>query len=260
MMPLNWFLEALKWRNLMNRVEKLPYIEAYKAVLSGVTMTMFTPNRTGEYLGRHAFLKEPLQVTAFQATILSSVAQIIVTLSAGLLALYYIIPLVPAHSLSDTGNHLWLTALIPVFILAYFFSDGIMKLLSHIPVLQVLTKKYGFIESYSFMSLLNALVLAYTRYLVYAIQFVLVLYVFEVYIPFETALASVAMIFLLQTFVPSVAAFDIGVRGNVALFMLGFFTDNEAQVLGASICVWFVNLVIPALIGYVIIVFRKFVK
>jgi len=46
---LNWGLEAKKWQVLIKNLEPLNYFVALKGVLSGVTLSLNTPNRMGEY-------------------------------------------------------------------------------------------------------------------------------------------------------------------------------------------------------------------
>ena len=49
MMFFNWLLEALKWQFLIKKIEKISLITALRAVFSGITVSVFTPNRVGEY-------------------------------------------------------------------------------------------------------------------------------------------------------------------------------------------------------------------
>ena len=52
MMFLNWLVEALKWRYMISKIENISIMTAYRAVLTGITVSTFTPNRIGEYGGR----------------------------------------------------------------------------------------------------------------------------------------------------------------------------------------------------------------
>ena len=52
MMFLNWFLESLKWRFLISKIEKISINRSIRAIFSGITISTFTPNRIGEYGGR----------------------------------------------------------------------------------------------------------------------------------------------------------------------------------------------------------------
>ena len=62
MMPLCWLVESVKWRVLMRPALLLSIPQALKAVLGGVAISLFTPNRIGEYGGRILFVppKKPV--------------------------------------------------------------------------------------------------------------------------------------------------------------------------------------------------------
>ena len=52
MMLANWMLESYKWRLLMTAIEDIGFFKSMKAIFSGITIALFTPNRVGEYGGR----------------------------------------------------------------------------------------------------------------------------------------------------------------------------------------------------------------
>lgn len=255
LMVLNWVLETAKWRLMVQKVEPIGFWKAFMAVLCGVTFTMFTPNRMGEYGGRFLFLKEPLRPAAFQATLLGSIAQIIATLFFGVigLGLYF--------NRSDSGflSHsifglLWIMVAVPLLLVVYFNADVI---LGKLPFKERWNNILFNWVHYSTTELWAALLMALARYSVYAIQFLLLLQVFTSKPSFDLWHATgVTLVFLIQTVVPSIALFDLGIRGNAAIALLDNGTA-AAQVLAAAYCLWFVNLVLPALIGFVIILGRR---
>lgn len=58
LLPINWLLEIEKWRTLL-RINPVPsrWI-LMKAVFTGITFSLFTPNRIGEYGGRVWWLEK----------------------------------------------------------------------------------------------------------------------------------------------------------------------------------------------------------
>ena len=48
-MPVNWFAESYKWQLLVNPIENIGFKAAVFAVLSGLAVAMFTPNRSGDF-------------------------------------------------------------------------------------------------------------------------------------------------------------------------------------------------------------------
>ena len=54
----NWGLEARKWQVILKKLERISFFTAFKAVLSGLTLSLNTPNRIGEYGGRILYVKD----------------------------------------------------------------------------------------------------------------------------------------------------------------------------------------------------------
>ena len=53
LMFANWSLEALKWKLSVQHVQPVSFARAVKAILSGVSFSVTTPNRTGSGAARH---------------------------------------------------------------------------------------------------------------------------------------------------------------------------------------------------------------
>ncbi len=58
MMPLNWGIEAQKWRYIMEPKEEISFWRASKGVLAGASVSSLSPNRIGDFLGRVFVLKK----------------------------------------------------------------------------------------------------------------------------------------------------------------------------------------------------------
>ena len=76
----NWMLEAYKWRLLISGIEYISPWKSLKAIFSGITIAIFTPNRIGEYGGRVFHLNRADRLDATLLTVVGSYAQLVVTL------------------------------------------------------------------------------------------------------------------------------------------------------------------------------------
>jgi hypothetical protein len=261
LMPINWLLETFKWQLLIKKVEVLSLPKAFAAILAGVTFTMFTPNRMGEYGGRFLFLKEPMKAKALQATVLGSLAQIICTIIFGMLAITYMVMamgegmILPALTLFA----IIFTAFVLLFF--YFRSNTIYTLLPDKGWIGKMRAKLALLEQFEQGILSGVLLLAGVRYVVYALQYLLLLSVLSsVTFLSMKGLAQVSLAFLLQTAIPTIALFDMGIRGNVALFLFKNTQVNAAGIVAAAFSLWFINLLIPAVMGYAIILWKRWFK
>jgi hypothetical protein len=101
LMPVNWALETLKWQGLMRVYGPLRFGRAFAAVLSGVTISLFTPNRIGEYGGRLLALAARLAWGAVISSLLGTWIQWAVLLAGGVAGMYH---LALKRELTDPGQ------------------------------------------------------------------------------------------------------------------------------------------------------------
>src|SRR5688572_413988 len=87
LMLANWSLEALKWKLSVREVQHVSFLKSLKAIFSGVSFSVTTPNRMGEYAGRILYMEEGNRLRVVSLTILGSLSQLIITLSFGLAGL-----------------------------------------------------------------------------------------------------------------------------------------------------------------------------
>lgn len=253
LMPLNWACETQKWRILIEGFAPLSFWAAYQAVFSGVTLSLFTPNRIGEYGGRILYVEARHNWKAVIATLVGSYAQLLVLLGLGLCGMIYFAIL---HQLLEPffiPIVLFLGgSLIGVLLFCFFNIDLIVPLAKRLPFLhrfKRFVKHVKVLRSYSSASLARALSFAVARYLVYALQYYLLIRFFGIEVSVLEGLAGISTIYLLQTSIPLPPLMGLFVRSEVALFVWGMYSANEIAILAATFSLWILNLLIPALVG-----------
>jgi hypothetical protein len=106
------------------------------------------------------------------------------------------------------------------------------------------------------------------RYFVYTLQFYLMLRVFGVDLPLIQGLIMISIILFAITIIPTIAIAELGVRGSVALFIIGTYLNSQGLtdlnldmgIIAASSGIWLINLAIPALIGAIMAFNLKFFR
>ena len=68
LMLLNWGLEATKWKFLLRKIEIITFTKAMKSIFAGACVSIFTPNRLGEFGGRIFYLKPSNRVYGVMIT------------------------------------------------------------------------------------------------------------------------------------------------------------------------------------------------
>ena len=82
LMIVNWALEGIKWKMLIDKLHPITWLEAFEGILFGVTFSLFTPSRIGEFGGR-IFALNTDRKQAIVSTMFGSAAQIVINLSLG---------------------------------------------------------------------------------------------------------------------------------------------------------------------------------
>ena len=258
MMFLNWLVEALKWRYMISKIENISIMTAYRAVFTGITVSTFTPNRIGEYGGRVFCLEKGDRIKAVFITVLCSMSQLLVTILYGSISLFILFDEI---LIDKTFLSVSLLILLNLFLLfSYFNISHIVNFLGKFKLIKSFKKYLEVLVMYNYKDLIIAFIYSNTRYFVFSLQFIILLHVFGINISFMDAILSVMLIFFFITITPTITIAEIGVRGSVAIFVLGLFSSNDIAILSSTTLLWLINLIIPAIIGSFFIFSLKFFR
>jgi hypothetical protein len=265
---VNWGFEAKKWQVLLKTIQPISFFTAYKSVLSGVTLSLNTPNRIGEYGGRILYVEEGKRIKAISLSITGSISQLIVTLLLGCGGLIFLIYFqgdkgVPVMGLSV----FWLKTLLflsscasIITLLFYFKLSWLIRLVEKIPAAGKYVKYISVLDGLTPKLLLRLLSLSFFRYIVFVIQYILMLQVLDVGILWLDGFWITSILFLVLAIVPSFAIADLGIRGKFSIELFSFYSTNTVGIIGATFGIWFINLFIPAFAGSLLILSIKFLK
>ena len=265
LMLVNWSIDAFKWRFLISKIEKVSFWLSLKAVFLGITVSMFTPNRVGEFGGRVFCLSHADRIKAVLITIFGNVNQLFITLIFGLVALVlfaseYSMSVLP----SLFSNTLLLTffALIIIICLlvGLFNTSRFLEVLTRWKTLKKYTEYCQTLDVFTNRDILAVLGLSITRYFVYSYQFFMLLKYTGLDISFLDSMIMSSLTFFSMSVIPSIALTEIGVRGSVSVFFFGFISDNVLGIMTAAFSLWFINLVLPAIVGTLFVYQLKFFR
>ncbi|PRY05361.1 lysylphosphatidylglycerol synthase-like protein [Pontibacter ummariensis] len=252
LIPLNWGVEARKWQLLGQKVEPLSFGRAYRAVMVGLTLGFITPNRLGDYAGRVLELKSHQRLQSIGAVFIGRFCQLVATLLMGTLGLLYFVfkflfSQYPAVSLSLM---VMLVALCAVAVVLLYNAKALVAVVEAIKPLKSFVRYIAIIGSYTSSEITKLLWLSLGRYLVFLLQFVLLLVLFRVELTWMEYLSGVSGTFFLKSVVPSVSLLsDLGVRELSAMYLFGLLGQARLQVLSASLSLWVLNIAMPSLVG-----------
>lgn len=256
LMFFNWSLEAMKWKLIVRQLQPLSFWESLKSVFTGVTASLLTPNRVGEFSGRIFFLSEGNRARAVLLTFLGSTAQLLVTIvTAGIALIFYL----PGYSNFNWQMNLFgmLLILFSALILCagllvvYFKINWLASFTGKGKRLSKIHKYLSVLNGFSITELAQILFLSTVRYIVFTIQFYMLLRLFGVAIGFAEGCMMIVLTFFTITFVPTIGLSELGVRGTASLAFVGLLSTNNIGILAATLLLWIINIAIPAVLGSV---------
>lgn len=254
LIPLNYGLEAKKWQILLSPLQKVGLLNAFKSILAGTTISIFTPNRTGEVIGKVVYLDLQEKMKAALLNFSGSMAQMICTSLAGLWGTIIYLKFYSFKDIDLPATEVIYGLAIICSVLAFLIYFNQQKFFTWISKKKWAKKIHiGFTNKQQFKSSLQVKVLAISilRYLVFSSQLVLLLNFCGIYASFFQLFLLCTIFFLVIWFLPSFALTELGVRGSVAVMLFQNVSDNISGALLAVVLLWIINVALPALIGCV---------
>ncbi len=259
LMPVNWLLESFKWQYLLKDIQQVSLVKAIRGIAIGITSGMATPNRIGEYVGRTFVLNKKNRVKGSLATMLGSLSQVLITLISGMLA--WIVIFEQVHFFNNLIYRPFfiaaLVVLMDIMLLLFYNLQWIKRLAKWLSINQRYIDELRFLSKFKVSELSFVLFLSFFRYVVFAIQYVLLLWAFGLNIPLLYSLSAIAVIYLIIVFIPHFSITELGVRGSVAILVFQNFTNQLHLVAMAAGVLWLINIAIPTGIGSVLMLTKS---
>lgn len=256
LLPINWILETLKWYEFIDK--KISFWEAIKATLAGVAISIFSPNRTGDYAGRVLLVKAEHNWASVIATMAGNYCQFLVLLTGGGLGLLYF---GQTYLLQDWEHLKWVGYVVILFILFLWSVPFIflrwetrLEKLEDKRWIGKFVKNLRMLRKLSLSAFLKALCFAVLRYVTFCSQYFLMLKFYGIEISALDAYSGIATIFLIQLSIPLPPVSALLARGQIALTIWSPFHANSLGILAATFTLFIINLVLPSFLGLLYII------
>ena len=235
---INIYLQYAKW-NLTSRAvlrvnDKLKSIHS---LFYGFSAGIITPLRIGEYFGRGIEFKDRSLLQVTLATLVDKFFPlIIVAFIIIIFTLFYIFILL------ILSNKFWDTVLFS----RNKSSQKLKTFFYRLEVFQNLDKKYFY----------KMFLISFLFYSCFLIQYGLLVTAFSNHYNFLNYLWAANLIMFTKTIIPPVSMGELGIREGASVYFLTQMGESASVAFNASILLFIINLLIPALIG-VGLFFRK---
>lgn len=243
LMPLNWCVEALKWKKSLVSIQFVSFSTALKSVLFGLSVGSIG-SFVGDFTGRIGILKTSEKLKSTGAALFGYFVQSVALLLTSTWATYYLL-FNSKITLSDI-HFLFFYALLIVSTLSllFLFWEINWRTFLSEKIKTIFTIKYNFKDK-------NILLfLSLFRHLIFTLQYFFLLQIFEIRLPFLLSIAIITLVLLAKT----AGAFlgflgDISSRQLSAIYLFGLYNQPMENVLLATFVLWLINIFTPMFLG-----------
>lgn len=246
---LNRFLEILKWQNLVKVIKPISVGEASEQVLGALTLALFTPNGIGEYAGKALFFEKVKTKKVIFLNLICNGIQLVLTIVFGIIGLFYF-------------N--WRFKIISIKIIIVILGISFLFFLFSFLLKRIKIKGYSIEKLIHKVNELPKSVhqknifLGVLRYVTFSHQYYFLFLLFDVQIPYLLLMATITSVYFLASSLPTFQFLDFAVKGSVAVYFFGLLGVNEWIVVFISTLMWFLNTVIPVVMGsYFVLNFKS---
>ncbi|MBA3662619.1 MAG: flippase-like domain-containing protein [Bacteroidetes bacterium] len=257
LIPVNWGLETYKWQLVTAPVEKVSFKKATQSVYSGICLGNLAPGRATEFIAKIIFFKPENRPQITVLHFINGMFQLCVTYLIGFIALAY-----KVNSFGD--NYLWIayTAISTAVLVILVFIISLVKIDA---VLNFITRRISKKQNtetrheYKFtrVQLLKLFGLSLLRYFVFYFQMVIIMKLFAGNFNADIAL-GIALYFLITTTIPMISFLEAAIRAAVAIVVFKGTGLSNAGLALSSVAVWLINIIIPSIAGYFILIRQNF--
>jgi uncharacterized membrane protein YbhN (UPF0104 family) len=252
---VNIYLQFYKWKITANVVlQETHNSKIWLSLFYGFSAGVFTPARIGEYFGRALVFKNHSLLQVTLATLLDKFFLLLLVAFFGSISSILFI-----HYFYHVTFYLTVGLFILVFALFYLFFWMILNdkfwdniffsklrdsiklnwLFEKIKVFRTLDKKYS----------TKMLLVSLSFYLCFLVQYAVLVAAFSNHSSyFEYFWAGNLMMFA-KTIIPPVSLGELGIREGASVFFITQLGESASTGFNASIFLFFINVLIPSLIG-----------
>lgn len=253
---LNWFIEAHKWRRILRKDYLMNYVKAYKAILASLSMSVFTPNRLGEYGVRILTVPPALRRKALASLLVCNISQLSSTLLFGFIGVFVLggfytaqVNVILRYTIAFIG--------IVATLIAYVKLPLILGFLSKWRMFSYFKRVLRIVKKVDVATLREQLGLSLLRYVVFVSQQSFFFILAGLEISYTQAFFTTALFHLAMMGIPTIIWLDVIVKGSVALSLFSLYTDQAEIILAVVFFMWFLNIAMPAIIGSLFVFNRK---
>lgn len=249
----NLYLQWYRWHFLLSAVNpEVRISDSLGSLMGGMLMGFITPGRLGE-VGRSLFLKNFDRWEAFGLAFFDKLYSLLVLLIGGIWGLTFFVVSRFGYDIFLMGPLFIVCVVLTVIVTAValrpnWIRSFIYNLSLILPKRDKLKKLIGWVDSFDPSQAAKLFRLSILLYLLYILQFCLLVMSFEAIHLTIAAIATASTLFT-KTLLP-ISLADIGIREGAAIYFFIHLGASKVAAFNGSILLFSINVLIPALIGF----------
>jgi uncharacterized membrane protein YbhN (UPF0104 family) len=257
---INIYLQFYKWKITANVVlQENNNSKIWLSLFYGFSAGVFTPARIGEYFGRAIVFKNHSLVRVTLATLLDKLFLLLIVAFFGSISSILFI-----HYYYQVTVYLTVGLFVAVFSLFYlffwiifndrFWDNFLFVRLRDSVKLNWLFEKIKIFRKLDKIYATKMFVISFLFYLCFLIQYALLVSSFSHHNQFLNYLWAGNLIMFAKTIIPPVSLGELGIREGASVFFISMLGESASVGFNASIFLFFINVLIPSLIGLTLLV------
>lgn len=252
---LNVYLQYSKWRLTCKEVLGVDEnVKVLRSLFYGFSAGIITPLRIGEYFGRGIEFKDKSIVQVTLATLVDKFFPLLmVALLGSISSLLFI------YFYYDVSIYIIMSLFIVIFTFFYllilllmnnrFWKSILFSKINSSTKLKPFLEKLKNIESLDRVYFYKMLVISFLFYSCFLIQYALLVTAFSHHFDFLQYLWAANLIMFAKTIIPPISFGELGIREGASVYFITQMGESASVGFNASIFLFIINLLIPALIG-----------
>ncbi len=242
-------LESYKWQLLLSTLRPTSLSQAWSMTMRGMSSALMMPNKTGDFIGKLYGMSRSQSLKAFALSGAGNLFQLLQTMLWG------------GISMAVLASQGWLQKLelkLPVstylyalgggflvLLLAYIFRDFIKKSKAY----QLSRQSLKSIQNLSPSICLELFMVSALLYFLFISQYYLIFMALGSDLTWGQVFLAQSAVYFSLAFLPHTLLMDIALRAPLSLYFYTVYSASSGEVLLAAYSIYFLNILLPALIG-----------
>jgi hypothetical protein len=264
-MFVQWMIEAKKWQLLLNGTISLSLSKSLKMIFMGISFSIATPNRVGEFIGRIFHLPQDVRLQGTGFTFIGNFAQLIATCIAGAIGINLIDVDLVFHQYTQFHfpvNFIQvLSTFLALFLLFIYFKAGVFfSWVAHLKYMKRWKDQLFQLSNLPRTMLLKVLFWSFTRYSIFLVQYWLMFEVVDLSLDFIQMSILISVLLFIISIIPTISLVELGLRWQLSIVLFAPLTSNVTALTMGVTFICLLNMIVAAAVGAILKLTNKWQK